>query len=51
LYIVDNLRAPDGRRQGAPALATLYRGEVDAKAAHDQAVAGIEEIVNTYLAG
>jgi multiple sugar transport system substrate-binding protein len=33
------------------ALAKLYRGEVDAQAAHDQAVAGIEEIVNTYLAG
>jgi ABC-type glycerol-3-phosphate transport system substrate-binding protein len=33
------------------ALAKLYRGEVDAAAAHDQAVAGVEEIVNTYLAG
>jgi ABC-type glycerol-3-phosphate transport system substrate-binding protein len=33
------------------ALAQLYRGEIDASTAHEQAVAGVQEIVNTYLAG
>lgn len=33
------------------ALAKLYRGEIDASAAHEQAVAGVQEIVTNYLAG
>ena len=33
------------------ALAKLYRAEIDAKGAHDLAVSGVQEIINTYLAG
>lgn len=33
------------------ALAKLYRGEIDASAAHEQSVAGVQEVVTNYLAG